>query len=284
MAAPSICSQAGQELDLGWYLAAVHELLLVALATLLTPVLIARSARKLTALERHRLVRHYMDIGPLAVRRLGEGELVDAAMDAVDRSVRFRTGFIGPAICAVATPVLVLISIMLFIDPLSAGVLLIPTVLVPPIVLGFQKLFRGSSGEYRRAQGILSATFIDALRSLNMLKLNGGATWMGQRIGVASEKVRVQVMKLLARNQLVLLVIDASFAVLLLATAALLAWWRVRCPGNHRWRGSLADSAQLPDAGPGQLRGQLLLHRDDRPCGGRKNPVRHGNPVAPLLG
>jgi ABC-type transport system involved in cytochrome bd biosynthesis fused ATPase/permease subunit len=104
---------AGQELDLGWYLAAVHELLLVALATLLTPVLIARSARKLTALERHRLVRHYMDIGPLAVRRLGEGELVDAAMDAVDRSVRFRTGFIGPAICAVATPVLVLISIML---------------------------------------------------------------------------------------------------------------------------------------------------------------------------
>jgi len=217
----------GEQLDLGWYLAAVHELLLVALATLLTPVLIARSARKLTVLERHRLVRHYMDIGPLAVRRLGEGELVDAAMDAVDRSVRFRTGFIGPAICAVATPVLVLISIMLFIDPLSAGLLLIPTVLVPPIVLGFQKLFRGSSGEYRRAQGILSATFVDALRSLNMLKLNGGAAWMGQRIGVASEKVRLQVMKLLARNQLVLLVIDASFAVLLLATAALLAWWRV---------------------------------------------------------
>ena len=60
-----------------------------------------------------------------------------------------------------------------------------------------------------------------------MLKLNGGAAWMGQRIGLASEKVRLQVMKLLARNQLVLLVIDASFAVLLLATAALLAWWRV---------------------------------------------------------
>ncbi|WP_404286812.1 ABC transporter ATP-binding protein/permease [Glutamicibacter arilaitensis] len=214
-------------LDVGWYIAVGYELLVVALGALLTPVLIARSARTLGALQRQRLVRHYLAIGPLAVRRLGEGELVDAATDAVDRSVRFRTSFMGPAICAVATPVLVLIGIMFFIDPLSALILLVPTALVPPIVIGFQKLFRGSSGEYRRAQGMLSATFLDALRALTMLKLNGGASWMGRRIAAASERVRQQVMKLLARNQLVLLVIDASFAVLLLATAAILAWWRV---------------------------------------------------------
>ncbi|MGO2052259.1 hypothetical protein CIK76_11930 [Glutamicibacter sp. BW80] len=219
--------RADQPLDVGWYVAVGYELLVVAAAALLTPVLIARSGRKLGALQRHQLVRHYLAIGPLAVRRLGEGELVDAAMDAVDRSVRFRTGFMGPAICAVATPVLVLLGIMFFIDPLSALILLLPTMLVPVLVIGFQRLFRGSSGEYRRAQGLLSATFLDGLRALTMLKLNGGASWMGQRIAVASERVRQQVMKLLARNQLVLLVIDASFAVLLLATAALLAWWRV---------------------------------------------------------
>ncbi|PQZ96856.1 hypothetical protein CQ017_15840 [Arthrobacter sp. MYb224] len=219
--------RADQPLDVGWYVAVGYELLLVAAAALLTPVLIARSGRKLGALQRHQLVRHYLAIGPLAVRRLGEGELVDAAMDAVDRSVRFRTSFMGPAICAVATPVLVLLGIVFFIDPLSALMLLLPTMLVPVLVIGFQRLFRGSSGEYRRAQGLLSATFLDGLRALTMLKLNGGASWMGQRIAVASERVRQQVMKLLARNQLVLLVIDASFAVLLLATAALLAWWRV---------------------------------------------------------
>ncbi|MGP9786703.1 ABC transporter ATP-binding protein/permease [Glutamicibacter sp. 287] len=219
--------RADQPLDVGWYVAVGYELLVVAAAALLTPVLIARSGRKLGALQRHQLVRHYLAIGPLAVRRLGEGELVDAAMDAVDRSVRFRTSFMGPAICAVATPVLVLLGIVFFIDPLSALMLLLPTMLVPVLVIGFQRLFRGSSGEYRRAQGLLSATFLDGLRALTMLKLNGGASWMGQRIAAASERVRQQVMKLLARNQLVLLVIDASFAVLLLATAALLAWWRV---------------------------------------------------------
>lgn len=216
----------GHGLDASWFTMTGVELLLCAGSALLIPVVISRSSRDLTTTSREQLIRHYLAVGPLAVRKLGQGELLDAVMDAVDRKVRYRTGFIGPAISAVATPVLVLASIAVLIDPVSALLLVIPTALVPFIVLGFQKRFRGSSGEYRKAQGILSATFLDALRSLGMLKLNGGGSWMGAKIAAASERVRLQVMKLLARNQLVLLVIDASFAVLLIASAALLAWWR----------------------------------------------------------
>lgn len=218
---------AGGMPDAGWYLGAVGELLTVAVCAWLVPVLAAQAGRQLTEHHRTRLLQHYLAIGPLAVRRAGEGELVQAAMDSVDRSVKYRTAFMGPAIAAVSTPVLVLVFIALFIDPLSAGLMLLPTALVPLIVLGFQKLFSASSGEYRRAQGILTATFLDALRSLGMLKLNGAGGWMGRRVAKASERVRRQVMKLLARNQIVLLVIDASFAILLLSTASILAWWRL---------------------------------------------------------
>ncbi|GAA1408178.1 thiol reductant ABC exporter subunit CydD [Glutamicibacter uratoxydans] len=217
---------ANAPLDAGWYWGAAGELATIALCALLIPIIIARTSGYMTKHQRERLMHHYLSIGPLAVRRVGEGELVHTAMDMVDRSVKYRSAFMGPAIAAVATPLLVLLFIGMVVDPVSAGLLLIPTALVPVIVIGFQKLFSGSSGAYRRAQGILTATFLDALRSLGMLKLNGGGSWMGQRIAAASERVRQQVMKLLARNQLVLLVIDASFAVLLLSTAAALAWWR----------------------------------------------------------
>ncbi|MGP9529209.1 ABC transporter ATP-binding protein/permease [Glutamicibacter sp. AOP5-A2-18] len=216
----------GESPDTRWYIGVAGELLALALSTFLVPVVIAHDSQQLTAYHRSKLLKHYLSIGPLAVRRAGEGELVHSAMDLVERSVKFRSSFLGPASAAVATPVLILVFIALFIDPLSAILLLIPTALVPVIVLGFQKRFGGSAGEYRRAQGILSATFLDALRSLNMLKLNGGSSWMGETIGSATERVRQQVMKLLARNQLILLVIDSSFAVLLLASSAALAWWR----------------------------------------------------------
>ncbi len=213
-------------LDTAWYWEAGGELVTVALCALLIPMVIAHTSQAMTTYQRDRLLHHYLSIGPLSVRRVGEGELVHTAMDMVDRSVKYRSAFMGPAIAAVATPVLVLLFIALVLDPVSAGLLLIPTSLVPVIVIGFQRRFSGSSGEYRRAQGILTATFLDALRSLGMLKFNGGGSWMGQRIAAASERVRLQVMKLLARNQLVLLVIDASFAVLLISSAAALAWWR----------------------------------------------------------
>ncbi|MCZ4148582.1 hypothetical protein BZG21_29465, partial [Escherichia coli] len=197
-----------------WYFSAVGELLAMAVATFLIPVVISRNSQDLTEHHRMKLLKHYLSIGPLAVRAAGEGELVHAAMDSVERSVKYRSSFIGPAVSAVATPVLILCFIAFAIDPLSALLMLVPTALVPVIVLGFQRRFGASNGEYRRAQGILSATFLDALRSLGMLKLNGGSRWMGARIEKATERVRQQVMKLLARNQLILLVIDSSFAVL----------------------------------------------------------------------
>lgn len=210
-----------------WYVAAACALLGAACGTLLVPVVIDRASGVLHRSLREELLRHYLAIGPLALRRGGQGERVNTAMDAVDRTVRYRAGFTGPALAAVITPFVVLGFVAVFLDPASAGILGVLLLLVPVIVLGFQRIFRSSSAAYRRSQGVLAAVFMDALRNLGMLKLNNASGWMGAKVGAAAEAVRVQVMKLLARNQLVLLVIDATFALLLLATAAMLAWWKV---------------------------------------------------------
>ncbi|MCW4467078.1 ABC transporter ATP-binding protein/permease [Glutamicibacter sp. MNS18] len=210
-----------------WYLQVALALLAAGTGLVLIPVVIQRASGRMQAGVRARLLEHYLAIGPLALARGGHGQRVNTAMDAVDRMVRYRAGFTGPALAAVITPFIVLGFVAVFLDASAAAILGILLLLVPVIVLGFQRLFRSSSGAYRRAQGTLAAVFMDALRNLGMLKLNNASGWMGTKVAAAAQNVRVQVMKLLARNQLVLLVIDATFALLLLSTAALLAWWKV---------------------------------------------------------
>lgn len=210
-----------------WFMMAGTALVLAVAGTLLVPVVIDRASERMLEGTRRQLLEHYLAIGPLGLRRRGQGERVNTAMDAVDRKVRFRAGFTGPALAAVITPFVVLGFVALALDPLCAAVLGVLVLLVPLLVFGFGRLFRASSGQYRRSQGILAAVFMDALRNLGMLKLNNASSWMGAKVAAAAEAVRVQVMRLLARNQLLLLVIDASFALLLLAAAAGLAWWRV---------------------------------------------------------
>lgn len=218
---------AGGRLETPWFVQVFGALLLAAAGLLLVPVVVQRASFAMGNAVRARLLEHYLAIGPLALSRGGHGERVNIAMDAVDRMVRYRAGFIGPALAAVLTPFIVLGFVALYVDALAAAILAGLALLVPVIVLGFSRIFRASSGAYRRAQGTLAAVFMDALRNLGMLKLNNAAGWMGAKVAAAAENVRVQVMKLLARNQLVLLVIDATFATLLLASSAILAWWKL---------------------------------------------------------
>ena len=245
-----------------WYFSAVGELLAMAVATFLIPVVISRNSQDLTEHHRMKLLKHYLSIGPLAVRAAGEGELVHAAMDSVERSVKYRSSFIGPAVSAVATPVLILCFIAFAIDPLSALLMLVPTALVPIIVLGFQRRFGASNGENTaEPQGILSATFLDAAFPGHVLKLNGAGGWMGVRIEKATERVRQQVMSCWPGNQA-----DPAGHRFKLCRAA--ARHRLpaglvarRLQGDLPGRSAVPGHPQLPDARPGELRGQLLLHR-----------------------
>ena len=198
---------------------------------MVTPRLVARATAAQEAGDRQAVLLKYFALGQGYTGARAGGELVSLATDAVEKRARFRAGFSAPALAAVLAPILVVLAIGVFIDPVSALLLAIALPVIPLLVTGFQKLFRSSSANYRRSQGMLAASFMDTLNGLGMLRLNNAEGAAGARLAAASERVRRQVMKLLAGNQLVLLVIDATFALGLVTGSVVLAGWRLG--GGH---------------------------------------------------
>lgn len=210
-----------------WVMLIVVALLVAALVAVLTPRLVARATAKQEASDRRAIMLKYFALGAGYTGAQAGGELISLATDAVEKRARFRAGFSAPAIAAVLAPILVVIMIGIFIDVLAALLLAIALPIIPLLVTGFQKLFRASSANYRRSQGMLAASFMDTLNGLGMLRLNNAEGVAGSKLAAASEQARKQVMKLLAGNQLVLLVIDATFALGLITGSVALASWRM---------------------------------------------------------
>lgn len=217
----------GRGVDQNWAAFIVVALFVAGLAAFCTPRLVALATSKQESTDRKAILLKYFALGAGYTGARAGGELISLATDAVEKRARFRAGFSAPAIAAVLAPILVVVMIGVFIDVPAALLLAIALPVIPLLVTGFQKLFRTSSANYRRSQGMLAATFMDTLNGLGMLRLNNAETMAGKKLAVASEKVRVQVMKLLAGNQLVLLVIDATFALGLITGSVALASWRM---------------------------------------------------------
>lgn len=213
--------------DNKWVSLVVLALFVAGLVAAWTPRLVARTTAKQESADRKAILLKYFALGAGYTGARAGGELISLATDAVEKRARFRAGFSAPAIAAVLAPILVVVMIGVFIDVPAALLLAIALPIIPLLVTGFQKLFRASSANYRRSQGMLAATFLDTLNGLGMLRLNNAEAAAGKKLAVASEKVRVQVMKLLAGNQLVLLVIDATFALGLITGSVALASWRM---------------------------------------------------------
>lgn len=214
-------------LEGSWVALTVGALLVAGLSAMLSPRLVARATAKQESADRKAILLKYFALGQGYTGARAGGALISLATDSVEKRARFRAGFSAPAIAAVLAPILVVLMIGVFIDVLAALLLAIALPVIPLLVTGFQKLFRASSANYRRSQGTLAASFMDTLNGLGMLRLNNAETAAGQKLAVASEKVRQQVMKLLAGNQLVLLVIDATFALGLITGSVALATWRL---------------------------------------------------------
>ncbi|MGL3805253.1 ABC transporter ATP-binding protein/permease [Paeniglutamicibacter sp. R2-26] len=221
----------GPSVSTSWGAGVAASLFVAGVTAVATPRLVARATAEQESGDRQAVMLKYFALGRGYTGARAGGELVSLATDAVEKRARFRAGFSGPALAAVLAPILVVLVIGVFIDPVAALLLAIALPVIPLLVTGFQKLFRNSSANYRRSQGMLAASFLDALNGLGMLRLNNAEGAAGARIAAASERVRQQVMKLLAGNQLVLLVIDATFALGLITGSVVLAGWRMG--GGH---------------------------------------------------
>ena len=163
--------------------------------------------------------------GVLASRNAGS--LIDMMTSGTEKIQRYRQAFLGSMIGAMVSPLLVLSVMALLVDPWCALVLLGFVPLVPAIIFGFSKLTRKVSSSSRRRRNQLAASYLDALSGLETLTLLGAADSKGQQLAQIGEENRLSTMRLLAANQLILLVIDLGFNLLLLTTGFALTLWKV---------------------------------------------------------
>ena len=174
-----------------------------------------------------RLLRNYFRQGSGVLASRSAGSLIDMMTSGTEKIQRYRQAFLGSMIGAMVSPLLVLSIMALFVDPWCALVLLGFVPLVPAIVFGFSKLTRKVSSSSRRRRNQLAASYLDALSGLETLMLLGAADSKGQQLAQVGEENRLSTMRLLAANQLILLVIDLGFNLLLLTTGFALTLWKV---------------------------------------------------------
>lgn len=175
---------------------------------------------------RHAIVAHIFALGASERTKERAGRIVNTATDGVERSATYKSIFVGPMLASLATPALILIIIGALIDPVAAGIMAISVPLVPLCIGSFQAAFKPVSRRYRASSRALAAQELDAIQGLSALVLMNAGKRMGVTLAEAAENVRQKVMKYLAGNQLVLLVVDSVFSLGMITGAVVLALWR----------------------------------------------------------
>ncbi|WP_345147233.1 ABC transporter ATP-binding protein [Nonomuraea rubra] len=151
------------------------------------------------------------------------GALSSLATEGAAKVAAWRGGFLGRLVSSVTTPLVVVAVVALVVDVTAALVLLAVVMTVPPVVAGFQRLFRASSAGYQAQSRRLAAHFLESVQGLRLLTLLGAAGRQSRLLAGESERQRRATMRLLAGNQLVLLVTDVVFYGGLIGTGTALA-------------------------------------------------------------
>ncbi|HEY0187656.1 MAG TPA: ABC transporter ATP-binding protein [Cellulomonas sp.] len=156
------------------------------------------------------------------------GRFVSTATDGVERAAGYEATFRRPILASMTVPVIALIAIGATVDWVTAGWLALAVPAIPLLIGGFQSAFRGVSGRYRATSRRFAAQYLDAIQGLPTATAFNRALTKGAELARGAENLRRMVMSLLARNQLVLLVIDSSFSLAMVTAAAGLAAVRLR--------------------------------------------------------
>jgi len=175
---------------------------------------------------RHAMVAQIFRLGVSERTKERSGRIVNTATDGVERSSNYRGTFIAPMLASLITPIMVVAVVFTF-DWVSAAVLAISIPVVPLTVGAFQRAFRSVSTRYRTASRALAAQELDAVQGLSTLSYIGAGKRVGRTLAQAAENVRRKVMRYLAGNQIVLLVVDGVFSLGMITGATALAYWRL---------------------------------------------------------
>jgi ABC transporter related protein len=180
----------------------------------------SREARRI----RRALLEHAFRLRHARIGAEETGRLISLLTDSVERVVEYRQAYIGEFIGAVATPFLVLVGAL--IDPVAALVLVACIPFVPLSIALFQRFVRDDSSASREMRARLSAQFLEAIQGLSTLVGIGAADRVGERLARTGEDNRLAVMRVLARNQLILFVMEGVFSLFLVTAAIVVSWIR----------------------------------------------------------
>lgn len=147
--------------------------------------------------------------------------------DSVERVTEYKQVYWGATVASVIAPLLLVLYI-LALDWLTGLAILVIIPLVPAAIWFFFKYFRKVSGNSRVQREKLSVSYLDAIRQLVTIRLYGAGERVENSLRAKDEENRRAVMKLLAANQLVIIVMDAVFLVVLICWSVLVISWRTQ--------------------------------------------------------
>lgn len=166
-------------------------------------------------------------VGPDAAAGESDGEIVTRATETAAKAASYRVAFLGPFLTVVAAPAALLVVAALGLDLLAAAALLVSALLVPCALVAAFRLLKGSGAAYGRASASLSRGYLDAVRGAESALVLDAVDQRAEDLRARAEAMRAAVMRLLARNQLLIVVTDAVFGLATTTAAALIAVWAV---------------------------------------------------------
>ena len=178
-----------------------------------------RSARQEERHLRTKLLStHFHNALRLPTGTVPPAQQVTLMTDNAERMTEYRQTYLGATIAALCIPFLAL-TYVTTIDPILGLGIMAACPLAPLAIAGFLRLFRKVSAASRKERGRLTVHYLDALRNLIPIRLLGAGPRTEARLRAQGETNRRAIMRLLARNQVVIIVLDGAFSLLLICWA-----------------------------------------------------------------
>lgn len=147
---------------------------------------------------------------------------VQLLTDNVERVTEYRQIYLGSTLAAFLIPFIALAYISVSFDPVLGLTIMALCPLIPVLLAVFMRFFRKTSAKSRKERAILAGKYLDAIRNLVTIRLLGAGPRIERQLKDQGERNRGAIMKLLAGNQLVIIVVDGLFSLILICATCTL--------------------------------------------------------------
>lgn len=184
-----------------------------------------RAARAEERRLRRMLLDRYFTRHPETTARDDDAEpahLVQLMTDNVERLSEYRQVYLGATLAAIAIPFVTLAYVGIMIDPVVGFGVMALVPVIPLAIGGFMRFFRATSAASRSERSHLAGRYLDAIRNLVVIRLMGAGVRVQHALTVQGDRNRRAIMRLLAGNQIVIIVMDGLIGLVFICLTAAL--------------------------------------------------------------